>query len=256
MNKFILTTILILTTTPIFAQSQNIGLNNIATTYEESILKGTGQYLRGLGAFYANLGQYQYWNSIAKSQNIENWKNYVTTRWDLKDEWKNRHQSPNPLDSFEKKLDNAERWHALKTREQSLINSGILPKKPSAYMNIRGRRYVNRNDFVGTYDYYLMKLENQAKDIRIKVKELQEKRRGKQAIAYLAWDDKQSFYSRSQYFTDKQIRKDLGLPDNKPKFQFPEIDTEIDLWLEQLAENEAKQEAFKKAIKEKGNVKF
>ena len=163
---------------------------DVPMTPIESFLKGMGQYLKNL--------------EDARSKAIENWAKEIRTRNEVKDEINARR--PTWIELEEKRLDMAERRHALKLREQKLIEEGVLPPKPEPYFMYNGKKYKSYAEFKGTDEWYKMRAQAWQRTVsRAIEKEYEEYQRDK-AIEFLREYRRAELNGYKHAFEDKLSR--------------------------------------------------
>lgn len=170
-----------------------------ASTARESYLNGASRLVRNRGLYQEHLGRARVYNQEAYRQGIDNWKHYVETRRELKDSYKARNKPENALDRKERMLDQAERAHALKLREQKLRDEGILPPKKKGYLRHKGKKFHSIEEWKKSPEYALRKLENAARELQRQDDKRAAKARLQEAVDFGRMWSKMGFLSRERY---------------------------------------------------------
>jgi len=226
-----------------------------ASTAEEGILTGWSRWWRGVGDYLDSVGNYMIESEVARKQYIENEDQRIRTNWKIQDDYAERIRSENHLDRWEKKLDDAERRHALKEREAELIAKGVLPPKEDPHMVIRGRKYETVDEWRVSADYYLHRLELEEKRILDHIDELIGEREYRESIAFQNWWDGMSLSQRQDYIRRRDHHETLGIPQaHAPIVEFKDIEIELGAYFSALDRVRIKKEFAKQFINIRGNV--
>lgn len=225
-----------------------------SSTFEEGVQRGNADMARGYGKFLEGLGNYELLHQEAESWRNSNYMQWLENRQRAQDLYRERHHSYNYLDSFERKLDNAERYHKLKQRELDLIDKGVLPPKKYPSIVIRGREYNNVYEWRKTVDYKLNELENYEKRLLDEIDDLRAERKYNESIAYRKWWESKPWYSQQKYLQRKSWVNTTEQSLMSPRFEFKDIEIKLSAHFDALARVRHEIEKLKEYIKTKGNV--
>jgi hypothetical protein len=176
-----------------------------SSTVGESYLNGAANLAAARGLYLNSLGNYQIQRSQALDLQIQNWKNRITTRWEIKDEWKDRNKTENFIQKKNRNLDNAVKRHALKQREKDLIEKGILPPKPKSGFWHKGAFFTSVEEWKLSPEYAQMIEERQENQ-----KLLDLEREMKQKQLDLDMEEMRKFAIDSNYFSRKRLNEKVS----------------------------------------------
>lgn len=198
MKNFIAIVLLFASTSMVSAQT--IFLPK-ALTQEESYLNGCANLLSARGVYVESLGRAMVAAEHARNLYIENWKFANRSRWEIQDENKMRFQLQHPtyLDSLEHRLNMAERAYKLRTRENELIEKGILPPRGEPVFIVNGKKFRNVSDYFASKEYLISKEKQKIKQAEEQLNKESEQIRQLEALRFLKMWDKMSFTERQQY---------------------------------------------------------
>lgn len=177
-STFLLLTAFIFLPTP--SQAQWWSNPYHASTPAESYLNGAARLWEGRGNYLESRGRYLRDYEAARRDYIDNWAHRIYTRWTIQDAWKERNRMENALDRKERLLDQSERMHALKLREQDLREKGILPPLKSGGFIHNGKQFSSLAEWKESPEYAQrmeeIRMENlrQHMEERAKTQRLQE----------------------------------------------------------------------------------
>ncbi len=175
---------------------------NRAATVGESYLNGAANLAAAQGLYLQGLGNYQIQRQRAIDLSIENWESRVRTRWEIQDEYRKRTKTENYIEKRHRSLDLAEQRHALKQREQDLIDKGILPPKKPGYFIHKGKKFHSIEEWKKSPEYWEMKKEQAEKEIK-----LEEEKRLKEIQRQKDLEDLRR-YRQDPYYFEKNRREE------------------------------------------------
>lgn len=177
---------------------------NRSATVGESYLNGAANLAAAQGLYLQGLGNYQIQRQRAIDLSIQNWENKVRTRWEIQDEYRERNKTPNYIERRHKALDLAEQRHALKQREQELIDKGILPPKKPGYFVHKGKKFYSIEEWKKSPEYWEMKKEQAEK-----ARKLEEEKRLKEIQRQKDLEDLRRYRQDPLYFEKRRIDEKL-----------------------------------------------
>lgn len=218
-----------------------------SSTAAEGYLRGRADLRRSTGRYLEGLGRYQNDHQDARTKAIDNWDHSVRTKWALQDSNRERRFGYSYLDRYENKLNQAERRFQLRQREKDLIAKGVLPPKPTGqWIVIRGKKYNTVAEWRGTRDYVLHQSELAERRLIREIEKLRAERRHKQAIAFSVWWERKGYAGKQRYQAQRSLAaKFPGHPSPRPKFQFPDIERNIEVHFRVLKKVRDQQEQFR-----------
>lgn len=211
--RYIIGTIAVLSLLAGTAQAQIIVEPRHSSTAAEGWWRGTGAYLRGLGRYLEGRGVYENYHEDARRKRIDNWSHGVRTRWDIKDQYKQRQNRLDWPTRRMKQLDMLEKVHAVKQREADLREKGILPPKRPRGFTYKGVTYPDYSAFKESDTYKVLMAERAKREAERRLEKAKEEARQQEALAFLRKWNKMSFLERERY---KQKRRLDQLLKEKP----------------------------------------
>lgn len=170
-----------------------------ASTAAEGYLSGAARLWIGQGYAVDSYGRYLRNREEARRQYIDNWSHSVRQRWAIRDEYKARNKTENYLDRKERMLDQAERRHALKLREEQLIEKGILPPKKKGYFMHKGKKFHSIEEWRKSPEYAQQMDENRMKELQRNAENLAKAKQQQEALDFLRMWRGMSYFAREQY---------------------------------------------------------
>lgn len=185
----------------IFVPNTFWGCNRSATV-GESYLNGAANLAAAQGLYLQGLGSYQIQRQQAIGISIQNWEQRIRTRWEIQDEWKERNKTENFIQRKNRALDLAEQRHALKQREQDLIDRGILPPKKESGFYHKGKFFTSIEEWKESPEYAQMLKERKQRERKLALeKELKEQQLAKDM------EELRKYQQDPDYFQKKRIRE-------------------------------------------------
>lgn len=266
MRKTVLLAIIFWLTGPVYGD-ENIIVNNGqgypgnfvvdgAATVGESYLRGMAARDIAQGYRLEQLGIYENLHEDARRKRIGNYIDRIHAYWQIRDEYKKRLKAEQiPWTVREKhRLDMAEEKHALAQRRQKLIEEGILPKPPEPSITIRGKKYSNVAEWRQTYDYVLHSFEMDEQRLLGEIEKLQQEKRHKQSIAWIARYEKLGYSGQQDYHTRRRLAARFGESYEPFAIKTPTLDREIAIKETQLKWVRLAQVEASRRMKERGEL--
>lgn len=256
MMKFLVFALLLVGYAEYAVAIDNINFNRHSSTYEEGVLRGTADLMRGGGDYLRNQAEAQRIRQDAISQAIRNRDAAINSYWYNKQLRRDIvYGGPDWIEQEHKRLDNKERSRELELRREDLREKGVLPPKEDPYIMIRGRKYNNRAEFLNTPDFLLGQLENREAEIVFEMKQFMEQKEHKLGLGYLKWRSSAHPTAVDSYDRHRRISNMLNEPQPSVPFNIDvsEIQIQIDARSVVLQEIRAKIAVVKDHIAKYGN---
>lgn len=172
-----------------------------ASTAAEGYLSGRARLTVANGIALRHFGKYLIDRETARSQAIDNTAKRIRTRWEIQDEYRTRQRRLHPTypERMEKRLDMAEKVHALREREKALIDKGILPPKPVPSFTYKGHKFKNYAEFKKSDLYWDMIKERDARLAKREAEKKAAEARRQQAVEFGRMWAGMSWLAREKY---------------------------------------------------------
>lgn len=202
---------------------------NHASTAAEGYLNGASRLLAARGYYLDGLGNYLNKYEAARRTYIDNWSHYVRTRWAIQDQAKQRRNAGRTdwATRRMKELDNLERRHAVKEREQELRDKGILPPKKKSGFVVKGKFFESYEDFKGSDEWYAVKQEAQLRELDRQEEKRQAELRRQKAIEFGQMWRGMSWIAKERYNRMSAAERErYKLEWKHPELKYKRLETE------------------------------
>ena len=178
-----------------------------SSTLQEGILRGSGAYWYGKGAYLRNLGMYEKDHQNAYSDYLDNVQKRVDAYWNVKEQWKERNKHKTWIQRQEESFERSQKIHDLKLKEEQLIKEGVLAPKKTPKIVYQGKEYNNYAEFKKSNAWIQMKSEVRQKQFNNQIENERNQLAHLHAVAFSVFWDRLSHSQRNNYKTLSQNDK-------------------------------------------------
>jgi hypothetical protein len=180
-------------------------------TVAGSYLAGAAQYSIGQGMYLESLGRYYNLEQQAYNQAITNRSYNIEEKWRIRDEYRARIRRDHPgyVERENRKLNQAEKIHALNERKAGLVKQGIIPPSPKPSVSISGQQYSSVTDWKKSPEYPRYISAQEEKERAQRLEEEIEAQRQAAALETLRNYRRLSPFEQMEYSHKKRVRREM-----------------------------------------------